>query len=167
MKRCAWLALLFAASATAAGYRVETIAAGLDHPWSLAFLPDGTKLVTERPGRLRVIDADGLRAEPVAGVPAVYAGGQAGLFDVLVDRDDARTIYLSFAEGTDDANRLAVARARFDGAALREVATIFRAASPGFRASRSRRLWWSTAAPASSTSSFCTIVPRMGCCTIP
>jgi len=127
MKRLACLALLLPLAAMAADHRVETIAEGLDHPWSLAFLPTGAMLVTERPGRLRVIDAGGLRAEAVAGVPAVFAGGQAGLFDVLVDRDDPRTLYLSYAEGSDAANHLAVARARFDGDALHEVAVLFRA----------------------------------------
>ena len=77
-------------SAQAAGYRVETVASGLEHPWSLAFLPGGRMLVTERAGRLRVIEpgSDGrprLRTEPVANVPAVLARGQAGLFDVVVD----------------------------------------------------------------------------------
>lgn len=129
MKPFALLALLLAGSVHAAGYRIETVAEGLDHPWSLAFLPDGTRLVTERPGRLRVIDADGLREAPVAGVPAVYAAAQAGLFDVLADRDFARnrTLYLSFAEGTDEANHLAVVRAVFDGHALHEVRPIFTA----------------------------------------
>ncbi len=92
------LALLLAALAMAmstqtaaqtVAYRVETVATGLVHPWSLAFLPGGGLLVTERPGRLRLIEsgADGrlkLRAEPVAGVPPVLAVGQAGLFDVLL-----------------------------------------------------------------------------------
>ena len=69
---------------------VSSIAGGLEHPWSLAFLPDGGLLVTERAGRLRVIEpgADGrlqLRPDPVAGVPSVLASGQAGLFDILLD----------------------------------------------------------------------------------
>lgn len=130
--RClsAFLALFFASVSPAAEYHIDTVAQGLDHPWSLAFLPDGTTLVTERPGRLRAIDADGLRAAAIEGVPAVYTGGQAGLFEVLADRDFAanRTLYLSYADGDDEANRLRVVRASFDGRALRDLQPIFIAA---------------------------------------
>ncbi len=113
-------------------YRVETVADGLDHPWSLAFLPDGRMLVTERPGRLRVIERDdagtpALRPAPVDGLPPVLAMGQAGLFDVMVDPGFADTglLYLSFAHGTPDANHLRVVRARFDGTRLHAVTPIF------------------------------------------
>ena len=116
----------------AATYRVDTVVAGLVHPWSLAFLPDGRLLVTERPGRLRVIEpgADGrlaLRPAPVAGVPAVLARGQAGLFDVLLHPGFAGNglLYLSFAHGTPHANHLRVVRARFDGARLLDVQPVF------------------------------------------
>lgn len=116
----------------AADYRVETVASGLDHPWSLAFLPGGRMLVTERPGRLRVIEPgpDGqprLRPEPVAGVPAVLAQGQAGLFDVVVDPAFAVSgqVLLSFAHGKPEANHLRVVRARFDGRQLLEVQPVF------------------------------------------
>lgn len=124
------LALLLPAHA--AGYRVDTVASGLEHPWSLAFLPGGRMLVTERPGRLRLIEprADGkpqLRPEPVGGVPAVLARGQAGLFDVVVDPAFATTgqLLLSFAHGTPDANHLRVVRARFDGQQLQAVQPVF------------------------------------------
>ena len=135
------LALLLTALAMAApaqtgaqplAYRVETVASGLVHPWSLAFLPGGSLLVTERAGRLRVIErgADGrlqLRAEPVAGVPPVLALGQAGLFDVLLDRDFANNqrLWLSYAHGTREANHLRVASARFDGRQLQDVRPVF------------------------------------------
>ncbi len=119
-------------SAQAAGYRVETVASGLEHPWSLAFLPGGRMLVTERPGRLRVIEPgpDGrpqLRGEPVANVPAVLARGQAGLFDVVVDPAFAVNgrVLLSFAHGQPEANHLRVVRARFDGRQLLDVQPIF------------------------------------------
>ena len=119
-------------SAQAAGYRVETVASGLEHPWSLAFLPGGRLLVTERPGRLRVIEPgpDGrlqLRPEPVAGVPAVLARGQAGLFDVVVDPAFVVNgrVLLSFAHGQTEANHLRVVRARFDGRQLLDVQPIF------------------------------------------
>jgi glucose/arabinose dehydrogenase len=124
--------LVMGTSAQAAGYRVETVVSGLVHPWSLAFLPDGRMLVTERPGRLRVIEpaANGqsqLRPEPVGGVPPVLARGQAGLFDVVMDVDFAKTgrLYLSFAQGTPEANHLRVVSARFDGRQLQDVQTIF------------------------------------------
>ena len=66
---------------------VETVAEGLSHPWGLAFLPDGSALVTERRGRLRHVSADGELSEPLAGVPKVAAGGQGGLLDVALDPD--------------------------------------------------------------------------------
>lgn len=125
-------ALALVQSAHAAGYRVETVATGLVHPWSLAFLPGGRMLVTERPGRLRLIEPgpDGrpqLRAEPVAGVPPVMAIGQAGLFDVVLNPDFSNNgeLLLSFAHGTPEANHLRVVRARFDGRQLLEVRPIF------------------------------------------
>lgn len=118
--------------AQAADYRVETVASGLNHPWSLAFLPGGRMLVTERPGRLRVIEPgpDGrpqLRPEPVAGVPPVMAKGQAGLFDVVADPafDTNGRVLLSFAHGTPQANHLRVVSARFDGKQLLDVKPIF------------------------------------------
>ncbi len=129
------VAVASAASGTArAGpaYRIETVATGLVHPWSLAFLPGGRLLVTERPGRLRLIEPgpEGrsvLRAAPVAGVPAVLAKGQAGLFDVLPHPDFASNgwLYLSFAQGTSRANHLRVVRARYDGTRLLEVQPVF------------------------------------------
>jgi len=113
-------------------YRIDTVADGLDHPWSLAALPDGRLLVTERPGRLRVVERDAagafrLRAAPVEGVPAVLSKGQSGLFDVMLDPDFAANgvLYLSYAHGTPSANHLRVARARFDGARLHDVRAIF------------------------------------------
>ncbi|MDO8904075.1 PQQ-dependent sugar dehydrogenase [Hydrogenophaga sp.] len=125
-------ALAAVMSAQAAGYRVETVASGLEHPWSLAFLPDGRMLVTERPGRLRLIEPgpDGrpqLRNEPVAGVPAVLARGQAGLFDVALHPDHAVNgqVLLSFAHGSPEANHLRVVRARFDGHQLLDVQPVF------------------------------------------
>ena len=99
---------------TAAGrIKVETVAAGLDHPWGMAFLPDGRLLVTERPGRLRLV-ADGKLSEPLSGVPEVYARGQGGLLDVAIDPDfkSNRLVYLSYAEPGKGGASTAVARGK-------------------------------------------------------
>ena len=129
------MALAAATPAQAADYRVETVASGLEHPWSLAFLPGGRMLVTERPGRLRLIEPGPggrpqLRPEPVAGVPTVLARGQAGLFDVVADPafESNGRVLLSFAHGTPQANHLRVVSARFDGRQLQEVKPIFTSA---------------------------------------
>ena len=112
----------------------ETVARGLVHPWALAFLPDGRMLVTERPGRLRIVGADGALSAPLAGVPAVYARGQGGLLDVAIDPDFARNrlVYLSYAEPDESGQQAgtAVARGRLvgEGNALRvdSVRVIYR-----------------------------------------
>lgn len=112
------------------GLTVESVVTGLAHPWSIAFLPDGRMLVTERPGRLRLVEADGtLQAKPVSGVPTVHTGGQAGLFEVALPPDFAETgvLLLTFACGTEQANNTCVARARFDGERLVDTRTIFTA----------------------------------------
>ena len=113
--------------------QVRELAAGLANPWGLAFLPDGRMLVTERPGRLRLLSADGRLEGTVAGVPAVLAEGQGGLLDVVLDPAFAanRRIYLSFAERDPaDATRngTAVARAVLDaaGLGLSSVTVIYR-----------------------------------------
>jgi glucose/arabinose dehydrogenase len=108
---------------------ITTVAEGLEHPWGLAFLPDGRMLVTERPGRLRYVTKDGGVSEPISGVPAVFAEGQGGLLDVVLDPDFAEnaTIFFSYAEpAADGTNGTAVARARLDGQRLDDVKVIFR-----------------------------------------
>ncbi len=95
--------------------KVETFATGLENPWGMAFLPDGRLLVTERPGRLRVVGSDGKVSVPVAGVPAVAASGQGGLLDVALSPrfSEDRTIFLSYAETRSVLwNATAVARAK-------------------------------------------------------
>lgn len=111
-------------------HRIATVATGLDHPWSVAFLPDGRVLVAERPGRLRVIVGGKLAAKPIAGVPKVYAKSQGGLFDVLPHPRFAenRLLYLSYAAGTPDANTTRIARARLDGDRLVGLTVIFETA---------------------------------------
>jgi aldose sugar dehydrogenase len=108
--------------------RVETIAKGLEHPWSLAFLPDERMLVTERPGRLRLIARDGRVSEPLDGVPRVYASGQGGLLDVVLSPafDTDRLVYLSFAESGEGGASTAVARGRLGEHGLEKTQVIWR-----------------------------------------
>jgi aldose sugar dehydrogenase len=130
--------------------KVETFAAGLEHPWGLQFLPDGRLLVTERPGRLRLVSKDGRLSKPITGVPKVAAVGQGGLLDVLLapDFDTTGTIYLSYGEPRDGGkNGTSVARAKLvlDGETgrLDDVKVIFRqepAADSGFHFG-SRLVW--------------------------
>ena len=109
--------------------RIETITSGLEHPWAVALLPDGGFLVTERPGRMRRIAADGKVSAPIAGVPAVFAEGQGGLLDVVLDPAFAsnRRIWLSYAEpGANDTAGTAVATATLGDAALGDVRVLYR-----------------------------------------
>jgi glucose/arabinose dehydrogenase len=107
---------------------VRIVADGLVHPWGLAVLPDGRMLVTERPGRLRLVGRDGALSAPLAGVPAVLAQGQGGLLDVALDPDFAtnRLVYVSFAEPGDGGASTAVARGTLGEAGLTDVKVIFR-----------------------------------------
>lgn len=93
---------------------VQTVVGGLEHPWGLALLPDGRLLVTERPGRLRIVGADGRLSLPVPGTPRVHARGQGGLLDVALHPDfqSNRLVYLSFAEPGDGGASTAVGRGR-------------------------------------------------------
>ena len=120
------------AQPTAAPVKAITVAQGLENPWAMAFLPEGRFLVTERPGRLRVVEADGRLNPPVAGVPAVAATGQGGLLDVVLDSGFAanRTVYVCYAEPAGDGtsgNSTALARARLsdDRTRLEDVRVIF------------------------------------------
>jgi len=117
---------------------VETVAKGLVHPWALAFLPDGSMLVTERPGRMRLVTRDGKLSEPLGGVPKVYASGQGGQLDVILDRNfrQNQTIYFSYAEPFDGGGRTALARAKLDASGthgLSDVKVIYRQAGPASR----------------------------------
>jgi glucose/arabinose dehydrogenase len=108
---------------------METIARGLVHPWGLELLPDGRMLVTERPGRLRIVDRDGSLSPPLAGVPAVLARGQGGLLDVALDPAfiENRIIYLSFAEpGAGGTAGTAVVRARLAEGRLDDLRLVYR-----------------------------------------
>jgi glucose/arabinose dehydrogenase len=109
--------------------RIETVAKGLENPWALAFLPDGRILVTERPGRLRIIEPDGRVSKPLDNVPRVLARGQGGLLDVALDPRFAenRLVYLSYAEpGEGNMAGTAVARGRLAEGRLDDVQVIYR-----------------------------------------
>lgn len=99
----------------------------LELPWAIAFLPDGRALVTERPGRLRLIEGDHMLDEPISGVPEVSVGGHSGLLDVLVDRDfpNTRRIFLSYMHGGPDGLTIRIVRARLDGMALEDKQVIY------------------------------------------
>mgnify|MGYP001473450961 FL=1 len=113
---------------------VQTFASGLVNPWGLAFLPDGRLLVTERPGRMRIVSAEGQLSPPLKNVPEAWASGQGGLLDVIADKSFAqsRTIFFCYAERTGGGGRTAVARAKLnDGAGrLDETRVIFRQEGP-------------------------------------
>jgi len=112
--------------------RAETVASGLENPWGVAFLPEGRFVVTEKPGRLRLVAADGKLGAPIQGLPPIAAGGQGGLLDVLADSGFAqnRTLYFCYSEpeaAGGSANSTALARARLsaDGTALEALKVIF------------------------------------------
>jgi glucose/arabinose dehydrogenase len=108
--------------------RVRVLTRGLEKPWSLAFLPDGGMLITERPGRVRLFRNGKLEPEPLAGVPAVRFTLIGGLYDVKLHPDFARNryVYLTYAKPTSETSDvLTVARATFDGRALNDLQEIF------------------------------------------
>ncbi len=127
------------------GWRAEVVVDGLSHPWSIAWLPDGSALVTERPGRLRLIRDGRLDPKPVAGLPPVLAFGQGGLLDIALHPDfaDNRLVYLTIATGTPEANRTALVRGRLEDHALRDATIIFQNADPksGGQHFGSRLVW--------------------------
>lgn len=110
-----------------AEFEAVVVADGLEHPWGLAFLPDGRMLVTERNGNLRVVTPDGQVSDPVLGLPEVAARGQGGLLDVILHPDYGSNgwLYLSFSRSGQKGTGTAIARARLDDTGLRDVATIF------------------------------------------
>lgn len=109
--------------------RVDTVSAGLEHPWGMTFLPGGEILVTERPGRLRIIEEGQLLPEPVGGLPAITERGQGGLMDVALHPDFMRNrwVYLSFAAVDDGGYGTEVLRGRLRDRELQDVEIIFKA----------------------------------------
>lgn len=120
---------VLALAASAEALRVETVAGSLENPWAVAFLEQGRYLVTERPGRLRVVEADGRLSPALAGLPAVAAGGQGGLLDLVLDSDFARNrrLYFCFSEPGPGGNSTALASASLaaDRSRLEAVRVIF------------------------------------------
>jgi len=123
------LAMWMPGIAAADGIRAQVLARGLEHPWALAFIDQGRMLVSERPGRLRLVAPDGTLGAPIAGLPEVDAGGQGGLHDVVADSGFAvnRTVYLCYAEQGPGGNSTALAAARLsvDGRRLEQVKVLF------------------------------------------
>ena len=113
-----------------AEWQLGTVAQDLVRPWALEFLPDGSMLVTEQDGTLRVVSPDGSVGEPIDGVPEVHAVAQGGLLDVALapDFEQSRRIYLTYSEPTENASRTAAARARLseDRSELTDFEVIFR-----------------------------------------
>lgn len=127
----------FPGQTRAPGVRTEqalahtVVASGLEHPWGLALLPDGNWLVTEKPGRMRIVTAQGRVGQPIQGLPPVDARGQGGLLDVIAGPSfgQDRMIYWSYAEPREGGNAISVARGRLsqDGGRVEDVQVIFRA----------------------------------------
>jgi glucose/arabinose dehydrogenase len=132
-------------SSTARGFKQATVAEGLERPWGMAWLPDGSMLISEKAGRLRLLKNGVLEPTPIAGVPSVMSSGQGGLMDVSIHPRFAenRFVYLTYASGTADANRTRIARARFDGKALQDLRVIFEVSQvkSGTQHFGSRILW--------------------------
>src|SRR4028118_2158484 len=132
-------------SSTAQGFKQATVTEGLERPWGMAWLPDGSMLISEKAGRLRLLKNGVLEPTPIAGVPSVMSSGQGGLMDVSIHPRFAenRFVYLTYASGIADANRTRIARARFDGKALQDLRLIFEVSQvkSGTQHFGSRILW--------------------------
>jgi glucose/arabinose dehydrogenase len=131
----------------ATGWEGVTVVAGLEHPWSLAWLPTGELLVTERPGRLRVVRDGALLPRSVTGLPAIPAEGHGGLMDLALHPrfTENRWVYFTYGSGTPDANATRLARGRLaaDSSALTDVEVLHTVSplKPGQQHFGSRLLW--------------------------
>ena len=127
------------------GFQKEVIIQGLEHPWGMTWLPNGDVLITERPGRLRLVRDGRLLPDTVKGVPEVFAAGQGGLLDISVHPrfEENRKVYLTYSHGNSKSNRTRVARAVFDGRVLTDLQVIFEVSmgKPGSQHFGSRLLW--------------------------
>jgi glucose/arabinose dehydrogenase len=108
-------------------YKIETVAEGLDYPWSIAFLPNGDYLVALRVGEVHRISAAGTVGEPLSGLPNTYVAGQGGYFDIVLDPDFAsnQTVYLSFTHGTAAENGTRIIKGTLSDTAIEDIQTIF------------------------------------------
>lgn len=109
-------------------FTIETFAEGLDHPWSLAFLPNGDLLVSERAGRLRRITSTGELLKPIENLPKIFVQGQGGLLGLAIDPDysNNQRVYFSFSEAKGDVSGIAVARGKLENGTLKNVQVIYR-----------------------------------------
>ncbi|MDX1977384.1 MAG: PQQ-dependent sugar dehydrogenase [Pseudanabaenaceae cyanobacterium bins.68] len=123
----------------------EVVLDRLEHPWGMAWLPDQSLLITERPGRLRLVRQGKLEPQPIPGLPPILALGQGGLLDIALHPQFSqnRWLYFTYAHGTPDANRTRVARAKFDGKRLQNLEVIFESpqTKSGGQHFGSRLLW--------------------------
>lgn len=126
MKNLMFLLFVFSSFSWAEDYQLETIAEGLNEPWSVTFLPNGDYLVALRVGEVRRISA-GAVGEPIANAPETYHAGQGGFFDIILDPDfgQNQVVYLSYAGGSPYANGTTVMRAKLDGERFVDTETIF------------------------------------------
>lgn len=126
-------------------FKKTTILSGLEHPWSMAWLPNGEMLITERPGRLRIVRNGQLQPTPITGLPEIFAAGQGGLMEVSLHPNFAknRLLYLTYSHGNAQENRTRIARAKFDGKALQDLKVIFEVspAKSGTQHFGSRIVW--------------------------
>jgi aldose sugar dehydrogenase len=116
-------------------YQVNELVTGLEHPWALAFLPGGDILITERPGRVRLVRDGALRPEPVQGAPTAQPIGQGGMLDIVLHPafESNRFVYISYSKSVAGGVTTAVARARWEGDLLQGLEDVFvaQAAGPG------------------------------------
>jgi glucose/arabinose dehydrogenase len=112
----------------AKGWKAVTVADGLNHPWGMAWLPDGRLLVTTKGGALHILNDKKFEPVPMEGLPAVFTGGQAGLLDISVHPKDKTNprVYMTMATGSDDANRTTLVQGIFDGKKIHSIKTLFR-----------------------------------------
>lgn len=111
----------------ATGWTAETVIEGLEHPWGIVWISDTDMLITERPGRLRIVNDGILHPDPLTGVPEVFADGQGGLLDISLhpDFEENRWVYLTFSAGDDDENRTTIARGQLGDYTLENTEIIF------------------------------------------
>lgn len=108
-------------------FQTVTLLDGLEHPWGIAWLPDKNMLITERPGRVRLVQNGTLTPDPIPGVPNIFTGNQGGLLDIALHPqfEENRLVYFTYSDGTNAANGTHIARATFDGTALNDWEVIF------------------------------------------